>query len=181
MKPHNSQSLTIHDLTEKELLILQQEFDKRKKNEVIAWLLWAFLGLFGAHRFYLGRIGTGLIMLFTLGGFVIWAIIDIFLIPGMLRDYHKKLNDEIIQEIVAIRRGGQTMMSQPTRQTTSGGIKCLNCGSTNSQGTLVCTFCGSKIINNHAQQFTSFVCPYCRNNINYGVNPCPFCRNWLQW
>jgi TM2 domain-containing membrane protein YozV len=32
-----------------------------------AWLLLTFLGIFGAHRFYLGKIGTGLLYLFTLG------------------------------------------------------------------------------------------------------------------
>ncbi len=45
--------LTIHDLTEKELLILYREVDDRKKSTAKAWLLWLFL--FGAHRLYLGR------------------------------------------------------------------------------------------------------------------------------
>src|SRR5512147_3310 len=30
-----------------------------------AWLLLTFLGFLGAHRFYLGKIGTGLLYLFT--------------------------------------------------------------------------------------------------------------------
>jgi len=178
---HNSQSLTIHDLTEKELLILQQEFDKRKKSEAIAWLLWFFLGLFGAHRFYLGRVGTGLIMAFTLGGCLIWAFIDIFLIPSMLRSYHKKLNDELIQEIVASRRGDQTMFSQSAQQIQLSGVKCLRCGSINAQGTLICNYCGSNIYEGNTRFAAGCVCPHCRNNINYGVNPCPYCRNWLQW
>ena len=45
-----------------------------------AFLLAFFLGVFGAHRFYVGKIGTGILMLLTLGGFGIWATIDWILI-----------------------------------------------------------------------------------------------------
>ena len=45
-----------------------------------AFLLAFFFGIFGAHRFYVGKIGTGIAQLFTLGGFGIWATIDWILI-----------------------------------------------------------------------------------------------------
>jgi DUF4097 and DUF4098 domain-containing protein YvlB/predicted Ser/Thr protein kinase len=45
-----------------------------------AFLLAFFFGVFGAHRFYVGKIGTGLLQLFTLGGLGIWAVIDWILI-----------------------------------------------------------------------------------------------------
>jgi len=41
-----------------------------------AFLLAFFFGVFGAHRFYVGKIGTAIVQLFTLGGFGIWATID---------------------------------------------------------------------------------------------------------
>jgi len=47
---------------------------------IITLLFCFFLGVFGVHRFYNGKIGTGLLMLFTLGGFGIWATIDFILI-----------------------------------------------------------------------------------------------------
>lgn len=59
----------------------------------IAYLLW-FLSGFGAlgfHRFYLGRIGTGLLWLFTGGLGMIGAIFDFFYIPTMVRDENLKL------------------------------------------------------------------------------------------
>lgn len=36
-------------------------------NYSVAWICLTFLGIFGLHRFYLGKIGTGLIYLFTGG------------------------------------------------------------------------------------------------------------------
>lgn len=95
--------LSVHDLTERELLILRQETDTRKKSATATWLLWLFLAEFGAHRFYLGRIGTGIAMLLTLGGLLIWALVDAFLIPGMLRADKRRVETEILEEIGAMR------------------------------------------------------------------------------
>jgi TM2 domain-containing membrane protein YozV len=61
------------------------------KNIVIALLLCFFLGVFGVHRFYTGKIGTGIVMILTLGGFGIWAIIDlIFIALGEYSDSEGK-------------------------------------------------------------------------------------------
>lgn len=47
--------------------------DKNNKNLAVAILLWFFLGAFGAHRFYLNRIGTGVCMFIC--AFFCWLII----------------------------------------------------------------------------------------------------------
>ncbi len=39
-----------------------------------------FFGYLGIHRFWVGKIGTGLLMLFTAGGFGIWWLIDVIVI-----------------------------------------------------------------------------------------------------
>ena len=57
------------------------------KRILPAFLLCFFLGVFGAHRFYAGKIGTGILELLTLGGFGIWWLVDIILIAtGSFRD-----------------------------------------------------------------------------------------------
>lgn len=50
------------------------------KRILPAFLLCLLVGWLGAHRFYVGKVGTGIAMLFTLGGLGFWALIDLILI-----------------------------------------------------------------------------------------------------
>ncbi|MCB1081947.1 MAG: TM2 domain-containing protein [Chlamydiia bacterium] len=66
--------------------------EKSPKSFVAAILLCFFLGSLGIHRFYVGKIGTGILMLFTCGGFVIWQIIDFVIIAcSQFRDKKGRL------------------------------------------------------------------------------------------
>jgi TM2 domain-containing membrane protein YozV len=66
-------------------------YEANKKTALVAYILWFFLGLFGAHNFYLGRTGVAvaqLILSLTIVGMVItivWVLVDAFLIPGWVR------------------------------------------------------------------------------------------------
>lgn len=58
-----------------------------EKGFVPALLLCFFLGFLGIHRFYVGKIGTGILQLVTFGGFGIWALVDFIMIAvGSFRD-----------------------------------------------------------------------------------------------
>ena len=51
-----------------------------EKRKLPAFLLCLFFGMFGLHRFYVGKVATGLLQLFTLGGFALWWLLDLLVI-----------------------------------------------------------------------------------------------------
>ena len=58
-----------------------------EKSRLVALLLCFFLGYLGVHRFYVGKVGTGVLMIFTLGGLGIWFLIDLIMISiGSFKD-----------------------------------------------------------------------------------------------
>jgi TM2 domain-containing membrane protein YozV len=83
----------------------QSEFQAAQKSAAAAYLFCIFLGIFGAHRFYLGRTGSAIAMLLitvlTAGFGVIitgiWAFIDLFLIGGILREVNQQILADVWQ------------------------------------------------------------------------------------
>ena len=73
-------------------VITQEEFDSQKEklldsstkpnstDWLALFLLTFFVGVLGVHRFYVGKIGTGVLMLITLGGLGVWFLVDLLLV-----------------------------------------------------------------------------------------------------
>ena len=100
--------------TEQQMLV-EQRLSNDKKSVMVAYLLWFFLGGLGAHRFYLGKTGSavvmlimlvlgviltavyiGLLVLLALG---IWLLVDAFLIPGMIEADSRQKRERISSEL----------------------------------------------------------------------------------
>ena len=64
-----------------------EKAQKSNKSFLVTWLLSLLLGVLGVDRFYLGKIGTGILKLVTFGGLGIWALIDfVMIIVGAFTD-----------------------------------------------------------------------------------------------
>jgi TM2 domain-containing membrane protein YozV len=110
-------------LDQRELQVLEGEMRARGKNLTTAYLLWFFLGIFFAHRFYLNRSGgvfllasiVSLALCIVLIGFLFLMILsfiwlaDGFRMSGFAEEYNSGLEGRIITEILASRAGGSGM------------------------------------------------------------------------
>lgn len=103
------------NLTNEERLLVNSELERRGKNIVVAYLLLLFIGTLGIHRFYLGLTGSAITQLvLTIAGWAtviiligflplavvwVWVIVDLFLIPGIIKNDNQKIEQEIIQTL----------------------------------------------------------------------------------
>jgi len=84
-------------------------------------MLAIVLGVFGAHRFYVGKTGTALLMLCTFGGMGIWYLYDVIMVasgsfrdaegrrvlrwdPEGIEEGHGEISSEVIEELEALRK-----------------------------------------------------------------------------
>jgi TM2 domain len=106
-------------ITDQDLIDIEQRVEAESKSRVAAYALWLFTGLFGGHRFYTGRIGTGFAMMgLTLSGIgtiasIIWWVLDYFKLGSVLeadREIHRdRISREVLESTRAIESQFQAM------------------------------------------------------------------------
>ena len=89
-----------------EQILVEQVVANEAPSTGVAYLLAIFLGLLSAHRFYLRRPGSAIVQILSyfIGVGFVWIIIDLFLIPGMVRDEREKIRRREIERRVLSSR-----------------------------------------------------------------------------
>ncbi len=110
-------------LTPGELMIFESEMHRYRKDSTLAFLLAFFLGVFGAHHFYLGRTSPGVIMLclsLSIVGLVVsipWKIVNWFTVWGECADVNDELEYAMLYSMLY-----QSAPPQPPTRPTIGGL-----------------------------------------------------------
>lgn len=114
----------------------------------VAYLLWALFGVLGVHRFYLHRIGTGLLWLFTGGLLGIGWLVDAFLIPGMVEEINvsTRLRMQLRGDAVPLAVEGGATGPVPISE----------------YRIVYCTQCGSAMQVPFNSAGRHYACPHCR-------------------
>ncbi len=113
------------------------ENNQHKDRLLVSYILCVvgFFGVGGLHRLYNGKIGTGLLWLFTFGLFYIGQAVDLLLIPGIVDEYENKLrlkagvspfgvplNQAVVASQVHRPTGNQLVMKLIEGAESNGGI-----------------------------------------------------------
>ena len=98
-------------------ILIEQRISNEGPSIVLAYVLWVFLGFFSGHRFYLGRTRSAIlqIILNCLLVGLIWGVIDLFLIPGMVREKQASLRQRLTRELEASAPAPGAALSSPAR------------------------------------------------------------------
>ena len=76
-----------------------EEYRRRAKSIGPAYILWLLLGF---HYIYQRKWGLQILFWLTLGGLWLWWIVDLFRMPGMVRDYNKDVATDVMRTVRAL-------------------------------------------------------------------------------
>jgi len=146
--------------------VFQQQYESVRRDEVVGVLLALFLGCFGLHHFYLGRVGLGILYCcFCWTGIpAILGLIECFFMPGRVRMYNA-IQAAGLAAALGIGIPGYVgypgwvapgypaqAYAQPIHvsvQTAAPGettlVACGNCRRTNPAGARFCSGCGAQL------------------------------------
>ncbi|MCY4275082.1 MAG: TM2 domain-containing protein [Gammaproteobacteria bacterium] len=97
--------LLTKSLSQEELARYTIEYNEQKKNATTGVLLALFLGGFGAHHFYMGNTGVGIVYLLFFWTFIpaVIALVECFLMSSRMKTYNDQISEKIVIQISAMR------------------------------------------------------------------------------
>lgn len=75
-----------------------EEYRRRAKSSGPAYVLCV---LVGGHYFYLGKWGVQILFWLTVGGLLVWWLVDLFRIPAMIRDHNRDVAVDVLKDLKA--------------------------------------------------------------------------------
>ena len=78
----------------------ERKYEQEEKTRVVMMSLWLILGILGFHRFYIGDMKKGALLLFTLGGFVVGWLIDFVHICPRVTEYNDELKKRLLEQAI---------------------------------------------------------------------------------
>ena len=75
------------------------EFNRRKRSVGTAFIFWILGSLLGLHYLYFKKPLLFVLFLCTMGGLMIWWLIDAFRISGIVRNHNKSVAVKVLQDI----------------------------------------------------------------------------------
>jgi TM2 domain-containing membrane protein YozV len=150
--------------------VFRAQYQSVRRDEVVGVLLAFFLGGFGLHHFYLGRVGLGIFYCCLFMTPIPWILgfIECFFMPGRVRMYNAVQAAGLAAALgigipgysaypgwVAPGYGGQPYAPQPVYISVQSGASeqgsetiltaCANCRHTNANGARFCSGCGARL------------------------------------
>ncbi len=117
------------------------QFSLIQKDEVVGVLLAVFLGVFGAHHFYLRRNGLGILycVLSVTGFSAIAGLIEAFFMPGRVRRFNQEQAIAIATHLGVFGPADPALPASPQ-------VICAGCGHSNPTTVNFCGKCGKALV-----------------------------------
>ena len=77
-----------------------EKYEQEEKSRIVMMVIWFFLGILGFHRFYIGDMKKGALLLFTVGGLIVGWLIDIVNIGPRVTEYNEELKKTLLEQAI---------------------------------------------------------------------------------